>query len=121
MQPAAGTGVRDTGHRPQRGANHKAQLEPDDVDKPAAQRLEDGISQLKCADDPRILLGGNTESGFQFRGNNPQRVACDVVDGDAKQEQYKHPPAQVFYHPARFADCHIIVEALTHRTLHKTL
>ncbi len=65
MQPATGTGVSDTGNGPQRGANHKAELQADDVDKPAAQRLEKGVGQLKSADNPRILFGGNAERDLQ--------------------------------------------------------
>ena len=84
VQPAAGPGVGDTGQRPQGGADHKPELQADDVDKPATERLENRVSQLKRADDPGILFGGNAERRFQFRGDNPQRVACDVVDGDAK-------------------------------------
>ena len=56
MQPATGTGMSDTGNGPQGGANHKAELQADDVDKPAAQRLEKGGGPLKSADDPRILF-----------------------------------------------------------------
>ena len=69
---------------PQGGADHKAKLQADDVDKPAAQRLENRVSQLKRADDPRVLFGSNAEGRFQFRRDNSQRVACDVVDGNAK-------------------------------------
>ena len=84
VQPATGPGVGDTGQRPQGGADHKAKLQADDVDKPAAQRLENRVSQLKRADDPRVLFGSNAEGRFQFRRDNSQRVACDVVDGNAK-------------------------------------
>ena len=84
VQPAASPGVGDTGQRPQGSADHKPELQADDVDKPATERLENRVSQLKRADDPGILFGGNTERRFQFRGDNPQRVTCDVVDGDAE-------------------------------------
>ena len=84
VQPATGPGVGDTGQRPQGGADHKPELQADDVDKPAAQRLENRVSQLKRADDPRVLFGSNAEGRFQFRRDNSQRVACDVVDGNAK-------------------------------------
>ena len=52
MQPASRTGMGNAGDGPQRGANHKAELEADYVDEPAAERLENGIGQLKCADYP---------------------------------------------------------------------
>ena len=93
VQPATGTGMSDTGNGPQGGANHKAELQADDVDKPAAQRLEKGIGQLKSADNPRILFGGDAERDLQLRGDNPQRVTCDVVDGNAEQKKDQHPPA----------------------------
>lgn len=52
VQPASRTGMGNAGDGPQRGANHKAELEADYVDEPAAERLENGIGQLKCADYP---------------------------------------------------------------------
>ena len=64
VQPAPRAGMGDAGDGPQRGADHKAELEANDVDKPAAERLKNGIRQLKSADDPRVLFSGNTERGF---------------------------------------------------------
>ena len=52
MQPAPGTRVENTHQRPDPGANHKANLQADHVDQPAAQRLENGVGDLECPDDP---------------------------------------------------------------------
>ena len=64
VQPAPRPGMGDAGDGPQGGADHKAELEANNVDKPAAERLENGVRQLKSADDPRVLFSGNTERGF---------------------------------------------------------
>ena len=70
MQPASGTRVEDTHQRPDPGADHKADFQADDVNQPAAQGLENGIGDLERTDDPGVLLGGDPEALFQFRGEN---------------------------------------------------
>ena len=52
VQPAPRPGMGDAGDGPQGGADHKAELEANNVDKPAAERLENGVRQLKSADYP---------------------------------------------------------------------
>jgi hypothetical protein len=64
--------MENTHQRPDPGADHKANLQANDVNQPAAQRLENGIGDLKRADDPGVLLGGDPEALFQLRGENPQ-------------------------------------------------
>ena len=70
MQPAPGTCVEDTHQRPNPGADHKANLEADNVNQPAAKGLENGIGDLERADDSRVLLGGDTKALFQLGGEN---------------------------------------------------
>ena len=72
MQPASGARVKNTHQRPDPGADHKANLQADDVNQPAAQGLENGIGDLERADDPGVLLGGDPEALFQFRGEDPE-------------------------------------------------
>ncbi|MNE78230.1 hypothetical protein D3C80_1746130 [compost metagenome] len=71
-------------HRPDAGTNQEPHLQTYDVYQPPADRLEQGIGQLEGGDHPRILLGGHVEAGFQFRCQNPQRVAGNVVNRDAQ-------------------------------------
>ena len=52
VQPASGARVEDTHQRPDPGADHKANLQADDVNQPAAQGLENGVGDLKRADYP---------------------------------------------------------------------
>ncbi|MNR21697.1 hypothetical protein D3C85_1386110 [compost metagenome] len=70
MQPTAGSGVEDTHQRPNPGADHKANLQANYVNQPAAQGLEQGISNLEGADDPGVLFGGDPHALFQLWGQN---------------------------------------------------
>ena len=52
VQPASGARVENTHQRPDPGADHKANLQANDVNQPAAQGLENGIGDLEGANDP---------------------------------------------------------------------
>lgn len=71
VQPASGPRVEDTHQRPDPGADHKANLQANNVNQPAAQGLENGVGDLERADYPGVLLGGDPEALFQFRGEDP--------------------------------------------------
>ena len=64
VQPASGARMENTHQRPDPGADHKANLEADNVNQPAAKGLENGIGDLEGADDPGVLLGGDPEALF---------------------------------------------------------
>jgi hypothetical protein len=62
----------------------KPTFQADNINQPAAQRLENGVSELKGTDNPGVLFGGDAEAGFQFRCQNAQRVTGDVVHRHAE-------------------------------------
>lgn len=64
VQPASGARVENTHQRPDPGADHKANLQANDVNQPAAQGLENGIGDLEGANDPGVLLCGDPEALF---------------------------------------------------------
>ena len=70
MQPASGPRVENTHQRPNTGADHKTNLQADDVNQPAAQGLENGVGDLESPDDLGVLLGGDPEALFQLRREN---------------------------------------------------
>ena len=72
MQPASGSRMENTHQRPETRTDHKTNLQADDINQPATQRLENGVGNLERAHYPGVLLGGDAQALFQLRCKNSQ-------------------------------------------------
>ena len=85
--------VRHADERPRDREHREPELQPDDVEDVAADRLQhDG--ELERADDPRVLLRGDVQVLEDGRRGDAERASGEIVDDRPDHQQRHHPPAQ---------------------------